>query len=62
MLKRQHGRWREQRDLLAVHHGLERRPHRDFRLAVSDVAAEQAIHGRRQLHVFLDVGNRSGLI
>ena len=62
MLKRQHRRGREKRDLLAVHDGLERRPHRHFGLAVSDVAAQQPIHRRRRFHVALDVGNRRGLI
>ena len=62
VLERQHGRRREERDLLAVHHGLERRAHRDFGLAVADVAAEQAIHRRRRLHVARDVGDRGLLI
>ena len=44
-------RRREERDLLAVHHRLERGAHRDLGLAVSDVAAEQSIHRRRRLHV-----------
>ena len=51
VLKRQHRRRREDRDLLAVHHRLERRAHRDFGLAVADIAAEQAIHRRRRFHV-----------
>ena len=62
MLKRQHGRRREERDLLAVHHRLERGAHRDFGLAVADVAAQQAIHRRRRFHVALDVGDRRLLI
>ena len=55
MLKRQHGGRCEKRHLLAVHHRLERGPHRHFGLAVADVAAQQAIHRRRRLHVALDV-------
>ena len=55
MLKRQHGGRREKRHLLAVHHRLERGPHRDFGLAVADVAAQQAIHRRRRFHVAPDV-------
>ena len=55
MLKRQHGRRREERHLLSVHHRLERGAHRHFGLAVADVAAEQAIHRRRRFHVALDV-------
>ena len=62
MLEREHRRRREKRDLLAVHHRLERGAHRDFGLAVADVAAEQAIHRRRRLHVALDVGDRGRLI
>jgi hypothetical protein len=57
VLEREDGRRRQHRDLLAVHHRLERRPHRDFRLAVADVAAQQAVHRRRRLHVALDVGD-----
>ena len=58
MLKRQHRRRREERHLLAVHHRLERGAHRDFGLAVADVAAQQAVHRRRRFHVALDVGDR----
>ena len=58
VLEREHRRRREERDLLAVHHRLERGAHRDFGLAVADVAAEQAVHRRRRLHVALDVGDR----
>ncbi len=57
VLERQDGRRSEDRHLLAVHHCLERRAHRHFRLAVADVAAEQAVHRRRRLHVALDVGD-----
>ena len=55
VLKRQHGGRREKRDLLPVHHRLERGPHRHFGLAIADVAAQQAIHRRRRFHVALDV-------
>ena len=51
VLEREHGRRREERDLLAVHHRLERGAHGDFGLAVADIAAEQAVHRRRRLHV-----------
>ena len=57
VLEGQHGGRRQKRHLLAVHHGLERGAHGDFRLAVPDVAAEQPIHRRRRLHVALDVGD-----
>jgi hypothetical protein len=57
VLERQHRGRGEHRDLLAVHDRLERRAHRDLRLPVADIAAEQAVHGRRRFHVPLDVGN-----
>ena len=51
----QDGRRRQQGNLLAVHGHDERRAHRDFRLAVAGVAADQAIHrtgrGEIALHV-----------
>ncbi len=62
MLKRQNGCRREERDLLAVHHGLERGAHRDFRFAVPDVAAEETVHRRRRFHVALDVGDGVHLV
>ena len=62
VLEREHRRRREERHLLAVHHRLERRAHRDFRLAVADVAAEQPVHGRGRFHVALDVGDGGLLI
>ncbi len=62
VLEGQHRRRRQERDLLAVHHGLERRAHGHLGLAVADVAAQQPIHRRRRLHVALDVVDRRGLI
>ncbi len=62
MLRRQHRRRRQEGDLLAVHHRLERGAHRHFGLAVADVAAQQAIHRRRRFHVALDVGDRGRLV
>ena len=62
MLEGQHRRGRQNGHLLAVHHGLERRAQRHFRLAVADIAAQQAVHGRRRLHVALDVGHGRDLI
>ena len=55
VLEGQHGRRREERDLLGIHHRLERRAHGDLGLAVADVAAQQAVHRRGRLHVALDV-------
>ena len=62
MLRRQDGRRREEGDLFAFHHRLERRAHRHLGLAVADVAAQQSIHRRRRFHVALDVGDRGCLI
>ena len=62
MLLGQDRRGREEGDLLAVHHGLERRPQRDLGLAVADVAAQQPVHRAGALHVRLDVGDGLQLI
>ena len=43
-------------------HGLERRANGDLRLAVADVAHEQAVHRARGLHVRLDLDRRLALI
>jgi hypothetical protein len=58
----QQRRRHQDRDLLAVLHGLERRPHRDLGLAVADVTADHPVHGHRLLHVGLDVVDGSQLI
>src|SRR5439155_1448826 len=42
--------------------GLERRPQRHLRLAVTDVAADQAVHRPRRLHVLLDRLDRVALV
>ena len=52
----------EKGGLLAVHDGLERGTHRHLGLAVAHIAAEQAVHRRRRLHVLLDVGDGVDLI
>ena len=52
----------EHGDLLVVADGLECRAHRDFRLAVADVAAEQAVHGLGRFHVASDVGDGLRLV
>jgi len=59
VLERENRRGREEGDLRAVHHRLEGGTQGHFGLAVPDVAAEQAIHGRRLFHVVLDVGHRT---
>ena len=45
----------EHQDLLAVLGGLEGGAQGDLGLAVADVAADQAVHRVRRLHVVLDV-------
>ena len=44
VLEGQHRGGRQHRDLLAVAHRLEGGAHGDFRLAVTDIAAQQAVH------------------
>ncbi|MGX1120063.1 hypothetical protein RKD37_005426 [Streptomyces ambofaciens] len=52
----------EHGDLLAVLDGLEGGADRDLRLAVADVAADQAVHRDRLLHVVLDLGDGGELV
>src|SRR6267154_340472 len=52
----------EDRNLFAIRDSFERRAHRDFRLTVTNIAAEQAIHGRFAFHVALDVRDGSVLV
>ncbi len=58
----QQGRRHEYGDLLAVLDRLEGGAHRDLGLAVADVAADQAVHGDRLLHVVLDLGDGGELV
>ena len=53
---------RQDEDLLAVLGGLERGAQRDLGLAVADVAADQAVHRARGLHVGLDDLDRLALV
>ena len=62
MLLRENGRRREYRDLFAVHHGFEGGANRDFGLAEADIAANQAVHRLRMLHVDFRVDDRLHLI
>ncbi len=62
MLECQHGRGREHGDLLRIGDRFERRAHGHFRLAVTHVAAKQAVHGLRALHVALHVRDGDGLV
>ncbi len=56
------GRRHQHRHLRAVGDGLERRAHRDLRLPVAHVAAHQAVHRLRPLHVELDLSERGELV
>ena len=62
VLKRQDGGGREHGDLLVVADGLEGGAHGDFCLAVTDIAAEQAVHRELRLHVALHVGDGLRLV
>ena len=61
LLDQQRGR-HQHGDLLAVLHGLERGPHRDLGLAVSDVTADQPVHRAGPFHVGFGVGDRLELL
>ena len=61
LLREDRGRHQD-RDLPAILHRLERRADRDLGLAVADVAADQAVHRTRGLHVLLDGLDRGQLI
>ena len=58
MLLRQNRSRGKNRDLLAFHDCLERRPEGDLGLAVADVAADQPVHGAFVFHITLDLGKR----
>ena len=62
VLKSEDRRGRKHRDLFVIADRLERRAHGNFRLAVAHVAAEQAVHGVRRLHVALHVSNGQILV
>ena len=62
VLEREHRGRSEHGDLLGVGDRLERGAHGHFRLAVAHVAAQQAVHGLRALHIALDVGDGDGLV
>ncbi len=62
VLLREQRRRDEDRDLATVLHGLERGAQRDLGLAEADVAAHQAVHRGRRLHVGLDRVDRLELV
>src|SRR5438309_5436242 len=49
-------------NLFAICDSFERGSHRDFRFTVTNIAAEQAIHGRFAFHIALDVRDSSVLV
>ena len=62
MLLGKNGGRREDRDLFAVHNRFKRGANRDLGLAKTDIAANQAVHRLRALHVNLRVDDRFQLI
>ena len=62
MLLRQDRRRHQESDLLGILHGFERRPQGDLRLAVADVAADQAVHDAAGFHVRFDGFDRAQLV
>jgi len=62
MLRREDGRRHEDRHLPAALERLERPAQRHFRLAVTDVADDEAVHRTAGLHVELDLGRGSELV
>ena len=62
MLLGENGGRREDRDLFAVHNRFKRGANRDLGLAKTDIAANQAVHRLRALHVNLRVDDRFQLI
>ena len=62
MLLRQDRRRHQDGHLLACRDGFEDGPHGHFRLAKTDVAANQTVHRRRTFHTGLDVADGFQLI
>ncbi len=62
MLESEDGGGCKNGDLFSVRDGFEGGAHGDFRLAIADVAAEEAIHRSFALHVALDVGDGGILV
>src|SRR3954470_12646486 len=62
VLLREQCRRDEDRDLLSVHDCFERSAYGDLRLAVTDIAADDAVHRYRHFHVGLDLVDRLLLV
>ena len=58
----QHGGGYQNGGLFAVQNALHGRPQRHLRLAVAHIAAQQPIHGRRLLHIPLDIPDSGQLV
>ena len=62
VLEGEYGGRREHSRLLVITDRLERGAHRDFRLAVADIAAQQPVHGQLRFHVTLHVDDGLSLV
>ena len=62
VLPRQNRGGGQNRALLAAHHTFERRPQCDLGLAKADIAAKQAVHRPRLLHIVLDFRGTGQLV
>src|SRR5260370_21294886 len=62
MLESKHGGRSENRHLLVIHDGFKCRAHGHFGLAITDVAAEEAVHRLAAVHSALDVAFGRGVL
>ena len=62
MLARKNRRRHKNSHLLTIHNGFECRTDRDFRLSISDIPADQAVHCLDTFHVFFRIFDRVQLI
>ena len=58
----EHGGGHQHGHLGSAHHRLERGPERDFGLAVADIAADEAVHRARPLHILFHRPNGGQLV
>ena len=56
------GRWHQYGDLFVVADGLEGGAHGNFGLAITDVAADEAVHRMRRFHIGFDLFHRAQLV
>src|SRR5690625_3302957 len=62
MLLHEQRRGHQHRDLLTVLYSLERRAHRDLSFSVTDIATNEAVHGKFLFHVRFDLINCDELV